>query len=82
MGKSRLWPPADVVQFLEFLVIHQATAHVPYPYTVVDAQPWACGCCEDMRAIWAPLANTCVTRLDGAYLVVVLLEIIDVHLPG
>lgn len=81
MGEGGLRPPTDVVQFLQFLVVHQASTHVPDSYSIVNSQTWACDCGEDVLAVWTPLAHTSVASLDCADLVVILLEVIYIHLP-
>ena len=53
---------------------------MPYLDPVIDSQTRTEGCSEDELPIRAPLADARIGRLDRADLLVVLLEVVNVHL--
>lgn len=72
--------PADMVELINLLVVHQMTSGVPDAHTVVDTETWrGCGS-ENVLAIWRPFTKTGVACFDHADFGIVLFEIVDVHL--
>lgn len=77
-----LWTPGDVVELDHVLVIHDSTSHVPDADSVVYAKTWRCGRRKNVAGVWGPLADRWVSAFDGADLLVILLQIIDIHLSS
>ena len=80
--RRRLRTPSDMVQLVHLLVVHDAAKNVVDLEAVVDAKTRAGGGGKNVLAVGAPLANTGVARLDRSNLLVVLLQIVDVHLAS
>jgi hypothetical protein len=80
--RRRLRTPSDMVQFVHLLVVHDSAKDVVDLEAVVDAKTRAGGGGKNVLAVGAPLANTGVARFDRSYLLVVLLQIVDIHLAS
>ena len=78
----RLRAKSDVVQLVDVLVVHERTSDVVDADAVVDAETRARGGGKNVPAIRAPLAVGAVGGLDGADLVVVPLQIVDVDIAS
>lgn len=69
-----------MVELYHIFIVHDTTSNMPQLNSVVDTQPWASGSSQDVFAVRTPFAQTGVSTLNGTYLIVVFLEIINVHL--
>lgn len=55
---------------------------MPDPDSIVDAETRRCGGGQNVARIRRPLAHRWVTTLDGADLLIILLQVIDIHLSS
>lgn len=78
LGSHR--PPEHMIQLDHVLVVHDGTADMPDPDTVVHAETRGGSRRHDVTAVRTPFTDTGVSAFDGADLAIVLGEIVHVDL--
>lgn len=78
----RLRSPGNVIQLYHVFIVHKTTTNMPQSNSIFNTKTWTSSGSQDEFAVWAPLTDTWIATFDGADLLVILFEIIDIHLPS
>src|SRR5204863_6777663 len=75
-----LGTPANLIKLVQVLIIHQSTSSMPDAHSIIHSKPRARSRRQNVLPIRTPFADTSIRCLDGGDLLVILLQIVDVHL--